>query len=403
MAFMRYLFVSAQIPGHLDWGGYLPTAIQLQRRGHTVLWATGQAMAPLLTRAGIPGHFLAETGWRWPPPPPLQPSPGADPEVIRQQRALRALDQWLEEERVAQATTALVERGRTFRPDVVISEVFLSAGGLAAEVLGCPFIVAGWPAMPPKAGGNEAIVAAARQRLQRLCDRFGVTGVNWTKSGPPAQESPLRHITYWSPRWYEDVPLLPQTRHVGGVATPAPTTTPSWTDEQPAVFITLGTSFGQDANFFILAARAAEEMGCLPLLALGGQFKAEQETALRQQLPPTAIVEQRVDLNAVLPHVAAAIHAGGAGVTHALVTHAVPQIIVPHAADQIHQAQGVVRSGVGFHLPAQQATVDALVDGLAELLPDLSPLRVAAQELQDEFAQLGGVATAADLVEQVTR
>ena len=398
---MRYLFVSAQIPGHLDWGGYLPTAIQLQQRGHTILWATGQAMAPLLTRAGIPGHFLAETGWRWPPPPPLQPAPGADPEVVRQQRALRALDQWLEEERVAQATAALVELGRTFRPDVVVSEVFLSAGGLAAEVLGCPFVVAGWPAMQPKAGSNETIVDAARQRLYRLCDRFGITGANWTQSGPPAQESPLLHITYWSPRWYEGVALLPQTRHVGGLATPSPNAAPLSADEQPTVFITLGTSFGQDANFFILAARAAEAMGCLPILALGGQFKAEQEAALRQQLPPTAIVEQRVDLNVVLPYVTAAIHAGGAGVTHALVTHAVPQLIVPHAADQIHQAQGVVRSGVGHHLPAQQATVETMIDGLAELLPDLSPLRVAAQELRDEFAQLGGVATAAALVERV--
>lgn len=401
---MRYLFVSAQIPGHLDWGGYLPTAIQLQRRGHTVLWATGQAMAPLLARAGIPGHYLAETGWRWPPPPPLQPTPGADPEVVRQQRALRALDQWLEEERVAQATNALVELGHSFHPDVIISEVFLSAAGLAAEVLACPFVVAGWPAMPPKiSGGNEAVVDAARQRLHSLYERFGITGVNWTKSGPPAQESPLRHITYWSPRWYEGVPLLPQTDHVGGVAMPTPAATPAWAGEQPTVFITLGTSFGQDANFFLLAARAAEEMGCLPLLALGGQFKAEQEAALRQQLPPTAIVEQRVDLNAVLPHVAAAIHAGGAGVTHALVTHAVPQMIVPHAADQIHQAQGVVRSGTGHHLPTPQATVETMVDGLAELLPDLSPLRTAAQELRDEFAQLGGVVTAAELVEQVTR
>jgi len=404
---MRYLFVSAQIPGHLDWGGYLPTASQLQRRGHTVLWATGQAMAPVLARAGIPGHFLTETGWRWPPPPPLQPAPDADPELVRQQRALRALDQWLEEERVAQTTAALVELGRTFRPDVIVSELFLSAGGLAAEVLMCPFVIAGWPAMQPKAsGGNETIVAAARQRLHRLCDRFHITGINWTQSGPPAQESPLLHLTYWSPRWYEGVALLPQTRHVGGVAAPTPLgpekQLEKQLEEQPALFITLGTSFGQDANFFILAARAAEEMGCLPIVALGGQFRTEQEAALRQQLPPAAIVEQRVDLHAVLPHVSAAIHHGGAGVTHALVTHAVPQIIVPHAADQIHQAQGVVRSGVGFHLPAQQATVDAMVDGLAELLPDLSPMRTAAQELRTEFAGLGGVATAADLVEQVT-
>lgn len=401
---MRYLFASAQLPGHLDWGGYLPTAIELQRRGHTVLWVTGQAMAPMLARAGIPGHFLAETGWRWPPPPPLQPTPGLDPEALRRQRALRALDQWLEEERVAEATAALVAVGRTFQPDVVVSEVFLSAAGLAAEALDRPFVVAGWPAMQPKAtGGNESVVAEARQRLQRLCDRFGIGGANWTKVGPPAQASAQLQITYWSPRWYSSVALLPQTRHVGGVAGSSPNSALPWPADRPWVFITLGTSFGQDANFFVAAAHAADELGCLPILALGGQFKAEQETALRAQLPDEAILEQRIDLNALLPNVAAAIHHGGAGVTHALVTQAVPQLIVPHAAEQMHQAQGVVRSGVGLHLPAQQATVEALVNGLAQVLPDLSPLRAAAQQLRDEFAQLGGIAAAADLLEQIIK
>lgn len=401
---MRYLFVSAQLPGHLDWGGYLPTAIELQRRGHTVLWATGQTMAPLLTQAGIPAHFLAETGWRWPPPPPLSPTPGLDPEELRRQRAVRALDQWLEEARVQQATTDLIALGRTFRPDVIVSEVFLSAASLAAEVLEKPFVIAGWPAMQPKAtGGNERVIDEARGRLQRLCDHFGIRGANWTQVGPPAQTSPQLHLTYWSPRWYTGVELLPQTYCVGGAAGVTDNSVLPWSDERPWVFITLGTSFGQDANFFIAAAHAADELGCLPILALGGQFKTEQEAALREQLPVDAVVEQRIALNAVLPHVAAAIHHGGAGVTHALVTHAVPQLVVPHAADQIHQAQGVTRSGVGLHLPAQQATVDALVHGLAQLLPDLAPFRTAAQQLRDEFAQLGGIRAAADHIEQITQ
>lgn len=400
---MRFLFVSAQLPGHLDWGGYLPTAIELQRRGHTVLWVTGEAMAPLLKRAGIPAHFLPETGWRWPPPPPLPPTPHLDPETVRRQRALRALDQWLEEERVAQATAALITVGQNFRPDVVVSEVFLSAAGLAAEALAQPFVIAGWPAMQPKAtGGNETVAVEARQRLERLCDRFGIHGSNWTAVGPPAQQSPLLHLTYWSPRWYTGVDLLPQTHHVGGTAAPTANATPTWSDELPWVFITLGTSFGQDPNFFVAAAHAADELGCLPILALGGQFKPEQEAALREQLPEMAVVEQRVDLAAVLPQVAASIHHGGAGVTHALVTHAVPQVIVPHAADQMHQAQGVVRSGAGLHLPAQGVTIDALVSSLAQLLPDLSPLRAGAQQLREEFARLGGVAAAADLLEGVS-
>jgi len=397
---MRFLFASAQLPGHLDWGGYLYTAAELQRRGHQVLWATGRAVAPFLQQAGVPAHFLHETGWRWPPPPPIQPTPTVDAETLRQQRARRALDQWFEEERVAAATAALIEVGCAFQPDVVVSEVFLSAAGLAAEALSVPFAVVGWPALAPKAtGGNQAIVAEARARLTALCTRFGIAGRNWSKVGPPAQESPQLHLTYWSPRWYAGVEVLPQTVHVGGSARPATTTTPAWSPDLPWVFITLGTSFGNDANFFVAAARAAVEIGCLPLLALAGQFTPAQETALRAALPKESIVEQRIDFGSVLPQVAAAIHHGGAGVTHALVTHGIPQIIVPHAADQIHQAQGVVRAGAGLQLAAKETTVARLVDALAATLPDLAQLRQGAATLRTEFATLGGVSAAADQLE----
>ena len=62
---MRFLFVSAQLPGHLDWGGYLATAVALKRRGHAVLWASGAAVNGLVMATGVEFHELAETGWRW--------------------------------------------------------------------------------------------------------------------------------------------------------------------------------------------------------------------------------------------------------------------------------------------------------------------------------------------------
>ena len=89
------------------------------------------------------------------------------------------------------------------------------------------------------------------------------------------------------------------------------------------------------------------------------------------------------------------------GTTHALVTHAVPQIVVPHAGDQQRQAQGVARTGVGYHMNPHQATASNLENALAQLLPDLSPFRTRAQELQQEFARLGGIPRAADLLETI--
>ncbi len=116
-------------------------------------------------------------------------------------------------------------------------------------------------------------------------------------------------------------------------------------------------------------------------------------------MPESARVHETVDFAAILPHVAAAIHHGGAGTTHALVTHAIPQIVVPHAGDQLQQALGVVRTGVGAHVPARAVTPQLLADALAQLLPAKSPQRAKAQSLRAEFAGLGGADAAADLLE----
>lgn len=400
---MRFLFVSAPMPGHLDWGGYLRTAAELARRGHTVTWASGTAVAQQVAAAGVPFHALRETGWRWPPPPPLQLAPDTDPALARRLRGERALDQWLDEPRVATATQELLDLAHTFRPDLVVSEVFVSAAGLVAEALGVPFAVAGWPALPPNAAaGDPALVELARGRLARLLDQFGLQGNNWTDKGAPALQSPHLHLTYWSERWYAGRELLSQTVHVGGQAAP-PAEPPAWPDGDPWVLITLGTSFGNDPHFFVNAARAAAELGCLPIVALAGQLTAAQVAALRPSLPATTVVVDRVDFGGVLPKLAAAVHHGGAGVTHALVTHAVPQIVVPHAADQMHQAQGVVRSGIGLHVAAKEATVERITVALAQQLPDLSVWRTNAETLRDEFTSLGGVGRAADLLANVVQ
>ena len=394
-----FLFVSAQLPGHLDWGGYLSTAMVLQQQGHAVLWTSGKAVAQLVAQAAVPFHPLAETGWRWPPPPPLPAQPNVDATTLQRLRAERALDQWLEEERVARAYTELLALGRTWQPDVVIGEMFSSAAGLVAEALAKPFVVAGWPAMQHSVSqANMPLVIAARARLERLLQQFHLSGINWTVDGPPALLSSQLHLTYWSERWYGDMPLLPQTRHVGGRRPAVERLQVDWSEELPWVLITLGTSFGNDLNFFLAATQAASTLGCLPIVAHGGQLSPEQLLKLQSACPPETILVDQVNLDAILPNVAAAIHHGGAGTTHALVMHAVPQLVVPHAADQIQQALGVVRSGVGLHLPAQQVTVEVLVDALARLLPDLAPQRANAQSLRDDFANLGGALTAAKLL-----
>lgn len=404
---MRVLCVSAPLAGHLDWGGYLATAATLQRRGHTVCWASGTAVAAQVVAAGLAFHALAETGWRWPPPPPL-PSPlpddpTADPETRRHAMQLRALDQWLDPPRVATATAELLTLARSFRPHLILSEMFIAAAGIVAEVMDCPLVVMGWPA-PAPAHSADPVVAHARTRLDELLTRFAATGAHFSPHGPPALNAGHGHVTFWSPSWFGDRELGAQTVHKGGLRgvrpsdyRPDPALPAS--DDAPWVLITLGTSFNADPNFFIAAAHAVANLGGLPLIALGADMTVPWAASLRGRLPATAIVRPTFDFAQVLPDVAAAVHHGGAGTTHALVTHAVPQIIVPHAADQGRQAYAAQQCGVGIHLPAKQVTLPRLEAALATVLPDRSPLRMAATALQAEFHALGGVPAAADWLE----
>ncbi len=403
---MRFLFASAQLVGHLDWGGFLATAAELARRGHEVHWASGAEVQAYVTANGLTGHVLTETGWRWPLPPPLVASEMASPEEFANQRMIRSLDQWFDVERVAAATEALNRIGQTVRPNLMVSEMFMAGAGLSAEVLGVPFAVAGWPALHGVLPENAQFVAEiAQARLAELTQRFGISGINWAQEGASALLSPHLHLTYWSPRWFAGLPLLPQNRLVGGIAPPAQPWETPWLNQlpmdQPWAFITLGTAFTDDPNFFVAAAHAAAQVGCLPILAVGNDVNSAWSQALRARLPKPSVVVGRVNFSEVLPYAAAAIHHGGAGTTHALVTHAVPQIVVPHAADQARQAEGVARSGVGYRFAPKDVTVALLIQALRNALPDNSPIRTNARALQAEFASLGGVPVAADLLEEL--
>lgn len=412
---MRFLFVSAQLPGHLDWGGYLKTATALRQRGHEILWVSGKEVEPIISRAEIPFASIDQTGWRWPPPPPLSPTATADPIKTQQLRAERALDQWLDAPLVRTAVTQLEEVVRAFHPDVLISENFTSAAGIVAERLEIPFVVAGWPAAQVNVTpDNQIIVEMGRKRLDVLLEEFQVSGKNWTNAGPAALLSPMLHLTYWSPSWFHGMALLAQTEHVGGIHTPfdLATADPAILEptsrallenpqiaETPWVFITLGTSFNDDVNFFVAASHAADELGATPILALGRKPSKATLAELNAKAARSSILTDRVHFDQILPTVGAAIHHGGAGTTHALVTHAVPQILVPHAADQMHQVHGASRSGVGVGIRPQHVTIDGLAQILEEMLVEESRFQTNAHNIQAEFAKLGGVQRAADLLE----
>lgn len=399
----HFLFTSAPLPGHLDWGGYLRTAAALRRAGHEVTWVSTPAVAGQLAEAHVPLTTVPTTGWHIPPPSPADLPPNARAWA----RQVRAIDSWLDVHEVAKGVTALDQVVANLRPDVIASELFVTAAPIVAEKYDIPLVICGWPAqamrLPARTTPDAASQVAheARARLAQLWERAHVAGRYWTDGGFwPV--SPHGHVVYFSRSWYgEKAALLPHNQFVGGQTEAPAGSPPAWMEtlpaDRPLVMVTLGSLFTHDEDFFVAAAQAVLHVGGCPIVVAGSQEWAAQ---LRSQLPPAAIVQPWVAYDWLLPRLDLVIHHGGVGTTHAAIVHGVPQLIIPHAGDQANQARRAAAAGIALTLPATQVTAAELLPVVGRLLKD-PRWREHATAWQNEFARLGGVAQAARWMSQL--
>lgn len=399
-------FVSAPLAGHLDWGGMLQTARVLLETGHDMTWVSQPPLASSLE--GMPFAPVAETGWLWPPPPPPDVR-AINPVEAMFLRYRRALDTWLSEDLIPPAVEAMIaladERGK---PDLIVTDPFLSAVSFAAEVLDVPMIVAGWPAGQPLDEDRLYAVQAdlgriSRERIENLKRRFGLRGINFSDGPTPSVQSPYLHISYFSRYWYQGDPeFLPQTQFVGGAPTPPKTPSPAWLDEIPAetplAMITLGSTFTGDLGFFSWAAQAAAKLDLVPIVVLGrNPIEPEAKAMLKAALPAGTRLLNWVDYDHVFPRLKVLIHHGGMGTTHRAVIQGIPQVVVPHAADQRGQARRLAQAKVGLQLTAHDVRNGQLLPAIRAVTTD-EKVRENAVKLAAKFAALGGPPRAAALI-----
>jgi UDP:flavonoid glycosyltransferase YjiC (YdhE family) len=402
----RFWFTSAPLPGHLDWGGLLKTAQALQGMGHDVVWVSEARIGALVERAGIPFAAVEASGWLW-PPPPLPTMAAFVNENMVTLRFRRALDTWLSEDLVAQGTEALHDLARRDgSPDLIVTDPFLSSAALVAEMLGAPLVVGGWASGPPVDEDQMLYIQRqlgheAAERIERLCARFNISGANFSRGPAPSIQSPLLHISYFNAHWHQGETVLPQTRFVGGRVTPPLGQPPDWLtalDGQPLGMVTLGSTFTSDLSFFAWGAQAIAAADMIPLVVLGPTPLApEQKEQLKANLPGGTRLLSWVDYDHVFPRLAVIIHHGGMGTTHAAIVHALPQIIVPHAADQRGQARRARQAKVGLELSQRDLLQGQLVPAVKAITATDWVLK-AARNLARDFADLGGPPRAAELL-----
>ena len=409
----RFWFISAPLYSHTDWGGFFETALALQARGHDVLWLSEAPLEPAIRQRGIAFRAIRKSGWLWPPPPPPDLS-SIPPQEAVMLRYRRALDTWLSEDLVAEAVEALLDlEDEIGTPDAVLSDPFLSASAIAAELLDIPLIICGWPAQATLDENHlfpvqRDLSSDSQQRIQRLCDRFDISGRNFSRGSTPSIVSEALHITYFTPGWHQsELPtILPQTQFVGGAPTPPTGPPPQWLQDippdRPLGLVTLGTVFTGDLGFYSWAAQAVASAGLVPIVTLGwNPVSAEKKVELKRALPAGTRLLNWAPYEHVLPRCQLMIHHGGMGTTHGAVARGLPQIVTPHAADQRIQARRVAEAKVGLHLTANDVRQGQLREGAQALLKADWVLE-NARSLAQEMAALGGVERAAELAEGVT-
>ena len=165
----------------------------------------------------------------------------------------------------------------------------------------------------------------------------------------------------------------------------------------PPVYVGFGSMVAKPSlDLGRRALQAARSIGCR-LIVAGGW--ASIDAGLSDSDSVLAISEAPHDR--LFPHVAAAIHHGGAGTTTAAARAGIPQIVVPHVLDQFYWARRVEVLGLGPNpLPVREASADALATRLAAVLcqPGFGD---RARDLASRAAHRDGVPAAVQYLERL--
>jgi UDP:flavonoid glycosyltransferase YjiC (YdhE family) len=373
---MRVLTVCLPAPGHVN--PLRPLLTAFVQQGDEVLVASGDqardAVAATGARyasaaAGIPAWFATLAGRIRGAPGDGLPPERIEAYFIPRLFAEIAADDMAE---------PVIDAGRAFAPDLVLFETSAFAGPLAAAVLGKPAVHLQNGLLP-----SPEVRALAADAATPLWRSFGLDldrdrslfGDVLLRTSPPSLQP-------WPSLPVDVLPVRP---------TPLPEPAGALTTGRPLVHATLGTMTNQvDTSVLrcVIDALADDPVDLIVTVGPDG------EPAALGNVPPHVRIDRYVPHAELLPRCAAVVSHGGAGTMYACLAHALPQVIVPQAADQFTNAAALEQAQVAAVLRPGEIGPDSVRQAVRRVLGDPAYRRRAAA-VAGEIAAMPSAATVA--------